>query len=532
MSAKPDNYQNGVPGVSLAALDAIEDQNTRQVLRALVDGWQVRNGASGTGNNRFITADEMSNLSGVVQSVSANLAGLGAKAAKPILTSAEINRIITDLQASVMNSLLWTTLGERIDLIDLSIVTEQQARIDAIASEAATRLGFDNVQGSKIATLETTTDNQATLITGLTTRVGGAESTIINLQSTTAAQAQTLVSLNTRTGNAESNIATLNTTTSNQANSLSLLTTLVSNNEAGLTTEINTRVNADNAIATSVATQFSTVNGNIGALQTTQTTLSNNVASLSGTVTALQSTVGQNTSAIALEAETRANVDGDMLAKYTVKIDQNGYVSGYGLMSTANNSIPFSEFIVRADRFAIGSPSGPGITPSVPFIVLTTPDSKGNQPGVYIDQVMIKNAAIGTAQIDDLAVNTLKIAGNAVTVPFFKQSAQVSGQVELDTARYFLEGNTLVMGIATGIGEVLGAFFGIQINLYLCSDAYGELFMGAAGASFENYAVITTQGSYVAPGDAIYWIRARVIRTDGGSLVTSSAAISVFGGRR
>jgi hypothetical protein len=50
--------------------------------------------------------------------------------------------------------------------------------------------------------------------------------------------------------------------------------------------------------------------------------------------------------------------DTGLLAQYTVKIDANGYVSGFGLASTAPGgptpAIPSSLFMVNADRFAIG----------------------------------------------------------------------------------------------------------------------------------------------------------------------------------
>jgi hypothetical protein len=48
------------------------------------------------------------------------------------------------------------------------------------------------------------------------------------------------------------------------------------------------------------------------------------------------------------------NVDNSVLAQYTVKIDINGYVTGFGLAASGPASNPTSEFIVNADRFAIG----------------------------------------------------------------------------------------------------------------------------------------------------------------------------------
>lgn len=420
--------QKGVPGVPIAALDSIEDANVRQVLRAVVDGWHVRNGTRGDGTSRFVTASELGDLSGQVGGLRQSVAAL-QQARPERLTSAEISRIITDLQASVIESVLFNELGDRIRLIDVSVLAEQQARIaavqavaDDLAAEAAARLGFDQVSGSQIASLQSTSATQATQISGLTTRVGGAESTIVSLQqttasqatsltslttrvgtaessitslnTTTASQAQALSSLSTRVGSAESNISTLNTTTSNQANSLTALTTRVGNAESAITNEATTRANEDNAISSYVTTQLASVNGTLAGFQSQQTATANNVAALSSDLTTLQATVDDNTAAIESEATTRVNADNEIYAKYSVKIDVNGYVTGFGLISTANNSTPFSEFMVRADRFSIASPSGPGISPVVPFIVTTTPTARPDgttlPAGVYMDTAMVK----------------------------------------------------------------------------------------------------------------------------------------------
>jgi hypothetical protein len=108
----------------------------------------------------------------------------------------------------------------------------------------------------------------------------------------------------------------------------------------------------------------------------------------------LQASVGTNTAAIQTEQTARVNADNTINTKYSVKIDTNGYVSGFGLISDANNATPRSDFIIRADRFAIGSPSGPSISPAVPFIVKTTPETMADgtviAPGVYIDYAMVK----------------------------------------------------------------------------------------------------------------------------------------------
>jgi hypothetical protein len=113
------------------------------------------------------------------------------------------------------------------------------------------------------------------------------------------------------------------------------------------------------------------------------------------------------------EASTRAAADGSLFAQYTVKIDANGYVSGFGLASTAVNATPFSEFIVRADSFSVASPSGPGIAPIVPFVVRTTPGTINGVAvpvGVYMDAAFILRGTITGAQIGNAVIDDAKIA--------------------------------------------------------------------------------------------------------------------------
>jgi len=106
----------------------------------------------------------------------------------------------------------------------------------------------------------------------------------------------------------------------------------------------------------------------------------------------------------------------DYGAKYAVKIDNNGHVSGFGLVSTANNGTVTSSFIVAADRFAIARPfnnSDTNISTDYPFKVLTsatTVNGESVAKGVYIDDAFIHNGQITNAQIGDAVITTAKIS--------------------------------------------------------------------------------------------------------------------------
>jgi hypothetical protein len=133
-------------------------------------------------------------------------------------------------------------------------------------------------------------------------------------------------------------------------------------------------------------------------------------SALAQSISTVSTTVGQNTAAV---QATATSIDG-LEAQYTVKIDINGAVAGYGLASTttaAGNNV--SEFIVNADRFAImrgGSNSTPA---SVPFTVQASATTIGGvavPAGVYMTDAFIRNGSIINAKIADAAIDNAKIA--------------------------------------------------------------------------------------------------------------------------
>jgi len=69
---------------------------------------------------------------------------------------------------------------------------------------------------------------------------------------------------------------------------------------------------------------------------------------------------------VATEAALRVSGDGAINAKYTVKINANGYVAGYGLILDANNATPVSEMVFQVDKFKV---SDAGQTPKQMFAV-------------------------------------------------------------------------------------------------------------------------------------------------------------------
>jgi hypothetical protein len=140
----------------------------------------------------------------------------------------------------------------------------------------------------------------------------------------------------------------------------------------------------------------------------------------------LTSTVGDQALSISTTQSTVNGVQG----KYAVKIDNNGHVSGFGLISELNNGTPSSAFIIRADRFAIVDPASTAnsltLTPSsdtVPFAYVS--GIPGVPNGVYIKDAFIQNASITDAKIGSVAAK--KITAGYVTASIAFNGSQVYG---------------------------------------------------------------------------------------------------------
>lgn len=371
-------------------------------------------------------------------------------------TGADVAYLLETLTGAITETQLYQDLGARIDLIDglpsvagsvnARIQAEATARADAILAEAAARGAAITTETNARQAADTSLASQ---ITTVTAAVNGNAAAIqqeaiarADADSAEAAARQTLAArvTDTETGltAAQASIVTESNTRATADSALSqqitALTSTVGGNTAAISTESSTRATADSALSQQITALTSTVNSNTAAISTESSTRASADSAISSQLTTLSATVGSNTTAIAQEAITRANADGMLFSQYSVKIDTNGYVSGFGLSSTANNATPFSEFIVRADRFAIAGPSVPGGAEIIPFTVTTTPQTINGVSvpvGVYMNAAYIQNgtitnAKIGNAAIDDAKITSLsagKITAGSVSVGSYIQSS-------------------------------------------------------------------------------------------------------------
>lgn len=408
----------------------------------------------------------------------------GADGVTPDLTDpGVIEDIMLGLTGQITTSQLHQDLLTRINKIDLGANSlESQAALLAYAQEqlnlslgtVANRLteaegSISDIDsqlitlGSDLSTLDGTVSGNAAIVDLLETRVTASEN---NIQS----QAISVEGLGARVDVAELNVA----------------------GQAGI---VNTLV-----------TDVSYIDGELVAVASSVSTLS--------------SQVGTNTSAIQTNATAIATLDGKVSAEYTIKLNVNNKITGFGLFASEDEP---SLFEIVADRFAITNQYNTSI---IPFIV------DGNN--VYIKSAFIadasitsakigtaqiktaniENAAITNAKIGNAEVDTLKIAGNAVTVPLvasfgYNYSAYGPGMYTLISVPYTIESSAVGQPLFitasidwtnadegyTGGARVIEAYidgFGGALGYPAMIFVYSDYSVGLAGTlTFSRYCIPT-----------------------------------------
>lgn len=187
--------------------------------------------------------------------------------------------------------------------------------------------------------------------------------------------------------------------------------------------------------ASQLATSLATPIGNLPA-NTNQT-----IATTNGTVSGINTTVGSHTTSI----QEQTTSIGGLEAQYSVKIDNNGHVSGFGLSSVVVDGTPTSAFIIRADKFAVIDPANTtiGLTNSPPAATIPFFIDGGV---TYIKAAAILDASITNAKIGDL--NADKI--NAGTINTDRLGADT-----IDAQKLKLGGSQLISQQVNGVHTLM-----------------------------------------------------------------------------
>lgn len=158
---------------------------------------------------------------------------------------------------------------------------------------------------------------------------------------------------------------------------------------------------AISAIETSLNSQYSSLSAN---LSNNYFTAAQTNSAISGATTSLSTRIDGNEASINQAA---ASIDG-VKATYSVTVNNNGVMTGFGLTSDIIDGNPTSSFVVAVDEFAVAHQNGSSVT--TPFYI-----SGGV---VYIKTAVIEDLSVGTLKIANQAVDVDKLAPSAATDMF------------------------------------------------------------------------------------------------------------------
>ena len=136
-----------------------------------------------------------------------------------------------------------------------------------------------------------------------------------------------------------------------------------------------------------------------------------------------QESTSENT---ALVKQSLESING-IKAQYTVKMDVNGYVSGIGAMNDGKTS----EFIIRADKFAIANPTGTG--KKYGFVYQSSPKTLPNgtviPAGLYIDNLIL-------GDIEAKKINAESISAISANLGRFESNVAGKGKTVISGTEY------------------------------------------------------------------------------------------------
>jgi len=396
------------------------------------------NSASGTvGTTATDVAHQLEVLAGAITdsqlavSLSSSITGVATNAAAAASDAAEA---IAAKTAALLAQAGAETAEDNAEIAETNAETAQSAASTSAnaASNSATGAAGSASSASTSATNAASSENNA----GSSATAASTSASNANTYATAAGTASTAsqnasVTATTAKTNAE-------TAESNSANSASAASTSASNASAS-ESAAGTSASAANTSATNAASSASSAG-------TYSTNAASSATAADGSATAASSTVNGLTArlnntggtGVTVEQAYSANASdiGDLEGQYSVKIDANGHVAGFGLSNTLTTAGPSSAFIVRADKFAVIDPA------SVADGLGTTSPTAANIPFfIQGGTTYIKAAAILDASITDAKIGTL--GADKITSGFISSDRIDSGSINVNKLELVGTGATI-----------------------------------------------------------------------------------------
>lgn len=255
------------------------------------------------------------------------------------------------------------SMGQSLDANNFPVINVRTPKYN---KEAANKLYVDAAIERALSGVEGETVDFQLLIE----RVGDAEAAITTEQLVRASEdealASSLTQLNASVGQVSADIiqeATARATADDAlASTLSSVSAITSNNSAAITAEVTARTNQYSALASDITSIQANVGNNTAAITNEQTARVNADNALASSISSVSSSVDGLSSSVTSQLSTVNTRLGGVESKYTLTIDNNGYVSGFESVANEDSS----SFTIKADVFKIAMP---GYGNYVPFAV-------------------------------------------------------------------------------------------------------------------------------------------------------------------
>ena len=428
---------------------------------------------------------------------------------------AAISRDLTALRAEYASSLAWSvseleTRADENEAVVTSISAIQAEVADntaAIVSEQTARADGDSANATAISALDVrvgatetgVSDNAAaiasestaradadsaltTQFNGLSTSVGTAQTDIASLQEgQSTLEAATTRSLDAQIAQLAGALAGAFTEIETRADENEVTATRIDqlsvnlqDNYATITTVAEVSVAASDAqstaddAATAASNAQSTANSAATAASNAQGTAdgaalaaTNAQGTADGAATAASNAQGTADSAASAASGAQGTADDALTrvtAMYGVRLDVNGYVSGFGL----SNDGATSEFAILADSFKVARPGQGGP------VGLFSIDGSGN--------VVMQNAIIAGALIQELTAD--KITAGTINVDIV-----VDGLLEVGTGQITFDNGVYmkVQGVAFGANNDLIEWYGPKMAITAMTKANAIYYTDTSG---------------------------------------------------
>ena len=299
------------------------------------------------------------------------------------------------------------------------------------------------------------------------------------------------------------------------------------------------RINGNSALVAQVDFILAKSGDNAAAVLTETAARASSDSALALQITTLQSTVGPLSTKV---SEHSSSIDG-IEGNYSVKIDNNGHVSGFGLLSTLVDDAPFADFTIIADRFAIVSPGSTPDAPIVPFVMTAgelSISSNVNISGDLITSGLISaeriQVGVGGIALTSSLPTTLSQLTNNTGFVNTTEAAAASPVQSVGGHSGAIAANTLATTLITAGSIAITSQIPTAVSELSNDSAFVDASGAAAAAPVQSVAgatgtilasTIITAGNLVVQGEITDFItggevNANVTSISGGTITTGS----------